>query len=126
MAKATGGRGESSKAELSVYSLPRKLHRARATVAIPPCSRPFLTGSDSQTEFGVTHSKQTTEKFLTGARTAISVSRKHISNRELTMRVVCAPDGPAERRTSASRAVRGNCFALSNRELLELEHAPTS
>jgi seryl-tRNA synthetase len=29
---------------------------------------PFLTGSGSQTEFDVTHSKQTTEKFLTGAR----------------------------------------------------------
>jgi hypothetical protein len=28
----------------------------------------FLTGSGSQTEFDVTHSKQTTEKFLTGAR----------------------------------------------------------
>src|ERR1700735_5610837 len=32
---------------------------------------PFLTGSDSQTEIDVTHSKQTTEKFLTGARTHI-------------------------------------------------------
>ena len=31
---------------------------------------PFLTGSASQTEFAATHSKQTTEKFLTGARTA--------------------------------------------------------
>src|SRR6202046_344273 len=31
-------------------------------------SAPFLTGSGSQTEFDVTHSKQTTEKFLTGAR----------------------------------------------------------
>jgi seryl-tRNA synthetase len=29
---------------------------------------PLLTGSGSQTEFDVTHSKQTTEKFLTGAR----------------------------------------------------------
>src|ERR1700734_4334714 len=34
-------------------------------------SAPFLTGSWSQTEFAVTHSKQTTEKFLTGARTHI-------------------------------------------------------
>ena len=33
--------------------------------------RPFLTGSASQTEFGVTPTKQTTEKFLTGARTHI-------------------------------------------------------
>jgi dTMP kinase len=31
---------------------------------------PFLTGSARQTEIDVTHSKQTTEKFLTGARTA--------------------------------------------------------
>src|SRR6202046_1741686 len=33
-------------------------------------SAPFLTGSASQTEIDVTRSKQTTEKFLTGARTA--------------------------------------------------------
>ena len=32
---------------------------------------PFLTGSAPQTEFVVTHSKQTTVEFLTGARTAI-------------------------------------------------------
>jgi hypothetical protein len=47
-----------------------------------------------------------------------------ISNRELTMRVVCAPAGPAERRASASRpnsVMRGIRFALFNRELLELE-----
>ncbi len=34
--------------------------------------RPFLTGSGSQSEFVVTHSKQSTGEFLTGARTAIS------------------------------------------------------
>jgi hypothetical protein len=34
--------------------------------------RPFLTGSAPQTEIDVTLSKQTTEKFLTGARTAFS------------------------------------------------------
>jgi hypothetical protein len=50
-----------------------------------------------------------------------------ISNRELTMRAVCAPDDSAERRASASRAsaqqrtTRGICSALSNRELLGLE-----
>jgi hypothetical protein len=33
--------------------------------------RPFLTGSAPQTESDVTHSKQTLEKILTGARTAI-------------------------------------------------------
>jgi hypothetical protein len=36
-----------------------------------PAFRPFLTGSAPQTEFDVTHSKQTSEKFLTGARTHI-------------------------------------------------------
>jgi hypothetical protein len=39
----------------------------------PPTT--FLTGSASQTEFVVTRSKQTTAEFLTGARTAISVSQ---------------------------------------------------
>jgi hypothetical protein len=38
-------------------------------------SRPLLTGFASQTECDVTHSKQTTEKFLTGARTHIRVFR---------------------------------------------------
>jgi len=36
--------------------------------------RPFLTGSASQTESPVTHSKQTTAPFLTGARTHIKPS----------------------------------------------------
>src|ERR1700722_16136805 len=35
--------------------------------------RPLLIDSALQTEFRATHSKQTTEKFLTGARTHISV-----------------------------------------------------
>jgi hypothetical protein len=35
--------------------------------------RPLLTGSAPQTEFRATHSKQTTKKFLTGARTHISI-----------------------------------------------------
>jgi hypothetical protein len=35
--------------------------------------RPFLTGSASQTEIDVTHSKQRTAPFLTGARTAIKL-----------------------------------------------------
>jgi hypothetical protein len=33
----------------------------------------FLTGSALQTEFAVTHSKQTTQEFLTGARTHIRI-----------------------------------------------------
>jgi hypothetical protein len=95
MAKATSSRESSSKTEASVYSdtLPtdsqngnaewsaKEARRLRATVVIQLCA-PFLTGSDPQTEIDVTPSKQTTEKFLTGARMHISVSRKHISNRE--------------------------------------------
>ena len=46
---------------------------------IPPqihkWSRPLLTGSAPQTEFDVTYRKQTTEKFLTGARTHIRETR---------------------------------------------------
>jgi hypothetical protein len=40
------------------------------------CPRPFLTGSASQTESPVTHSKQTTAPFLTGARTHIKPARR--------------------------------------------------
>jgi hypothetical protein len=47
---------------------------ALAGSAICPAFRPFLTGSAPQTEFGVTHSKQRTEKFLTGARMHIKGS----------------------------------------------------
>ena len=39
----------------------------------PSIKRPFLTGSAPQTEFDVTHSKQTPKKFLTGSRTAIKL-----------------------------------------------------
>jgi hypothetical protein len=39
------------------------------------CRSPFLTGSAPQTEIDVTCSKQTTEKFLTGARTHIKETR---------------------------------------------------
>jgi hypothetical protein len=38
-------------------------------------SRPLLTGSALQTEFGLTYRKQTTEKILTGARTHIKETR---------------------------------------------------
>ena len=38
-------------------------------------SRPLLTESDPQTEIGLTYRKQTTEKFLTEARTHIKESR---------------------------------------------------
>src|SRR5580704_4535031 len=45
------------------------------SVKINQGSRPLLTGSGSQSEFDVTYSKQTTDKFLTGATTHISQSR---------------------------------------------------
>jgi hypothetical protein len=82
--------------------LAKGVRRQRATVAIQPCPTPsltdlpraflakcsirssaFLTETDAHLEIDVTLSKQKTENFLTGARIAISVSRKHISNREL-------------------------------------------
>jgi hypothetical protein len=45
----------------------------------------------------------------------IVLPRPRISNRALTMRAVCAPDGPAERQTSASRLPRAH-FAKSTPE----------
>ena len=45
------------------------------------CSRPFLTGSAPQTELTVTHSKQTLEKFLTGARMHIKLARRSAPSR---------------------------------------------
>jgi hypothetical protein len=47
------------------------------------CSTPFLTGSGSQTELVVTHSKQTTVTFLTGSRIA--------RHRALCARMAAAP-----------------------------------
>ena len=41
---------------------------------VRPDFLPFLTGSAPQTEFALTHSKQRTEKFLTGARMHIKGS----------------------------------------------------
>ena len=41
--------------------------------AVRDAIRPFLTGSAPQTEFDVTHSKQTSGKFLTGARMHIKL-----------------------------------------------------
>ena len=43
---------------------------------------PFLTGSASQTELAVTHSKQTTGTFLTGARTLFRNSRSCVAIKE--------------------------------------------
>jgi hypothetical protein len=39
---------------------------------------PFLTGSGSQTEFAVTHSKHTTAPILTGSRIARRATRSSI------------------------------------------------
>src|SRR5580704_10141027 len=74
------------------FSLPPTFHRRDSRFsALPPprastvspsnlsqiCkwSRPLLTGSAPQTEFGLTYRKQTAEKFLTGARTHIREMR---------------------------------------------------
>src|ERR1700733_393048 len=48
---------------------------ATKRLSISSHSAPFLTGSAPQTEFAVTHSKQTTAQFLTGSRTAIKPFR---------------------------------------------------
>lgn len=48
----------------------------RSSTQIRKWSRALQTGTASQTEFTVTHSKQVTEKFLTGARTAIRDTAK--------------------------------------------------
>jgi hypothetical protein len=56
------------------FSKTNNLRTTSVTVsALCAAFRPFLTGSGSQTEFAVTHSKQSTGEFLTGARTAIKV-----------------------------------------------------
>jgi len=59
-------------------------------------SAPFLTGSAPQTEFVVTPSKQTTDEFLTGSRTAIKVShfRPEFRTESQHQRVpeCCSPD----------------------------------
>jgi hypothetical protein len=44
------------------------------SLKIKKWSRPLRTGSGSQTEIDVTYSKQTAERFLTGARMNISQS----------------------------------------------------
>ena len=49
----------------------------RSSTQIRKWSRPLLTGTAPQTEFTATYSKQTTEKFLTGARTAIRDKSKN-------------------------------------------------
>ena len=54
-----------SNSELPLRNLPR-IHK---------WSRPLLTESDPQTEMGLTYRKQTTEKFLTEARTHIRETR---------------------------------------------------
>src|SRR5580658_5703881 len=61
--------------------LPTKRCSNNFQILLPPLaqickwSRPLLTGTALQTEFDVTSRKQTTEKFLTGARTHIRTLR---------------------------------------------------
>jgi hypothetical protein len=74
-------RPEGSDFSAAAPELPTQIVSRVRKFADPPAteskwSRPLLTGTDPQTEFDVTYSKQTTEKFLTGARTHISDFRK--------------------------------------------------
>jgi len=88
----------------------------------------FLPGSASQAECDVTHSKQTTARFLPGATTACFQPLKRASNRKLPMRPASASRSSAPRRTR-----RGTRSAFSNRELStilnsafrQLQTAPT-
>ena len=83
---------KSPKNQKTRFSLPPAFQRlspnffgvlpARAIPVLPPSqlqirkwSRPLLTESDPQTEFDLTYRKQTTEKFLTEARTHIRETR---------------------------------------------------
>jgi len=85
------------------------------------CRIEFLPGGQN-IECDVTYSKQTTARFLPGARTACCHSPKR------TARGICSVFSNHQlpmRRASASRArsaTRGICFAFSNRELDLLEH----
>ena len=83
---------KSPKNQKTRFSLPPTFHRRdsrfsalpsprASAVSLPDLSqickwsRPLLTGSTPQTEFGLTYRKQTTEKFQTGARTHIREMR---------------------------------------------------
>jgi dTMP kinase len=66
---------------------------------------PFLTGSAPQTEFAVTHSKQTTETFLTGARTAFKrTDNEFPRSPHRPFRPAPRNTGRGPRRTTSNRA----------------------
>jgi len=59
---------------LSGINQPKSLTKtSQLSLAKRKWSRPLLTGTAPQTEFSATYSKQTMEKFLTGARTHIRI-----------------------------------------------------
>jgi hypothetical protein len=68
--------GRSAAFELPIQIMSRLRKFADPSLTKYKWSRPLLIDSALQTEFGVTYRKQTTEKFLTEARTHISVFRK--------------------------------------------------
>ena len=72
---------------------------------------PFLTGSGLQTEFAVTHSKQTTETFLTGARIAFKQTRS---------RQTRVSNNPANYEVCSGRSSLAAAFPLSTGHLLAL------
>src|SRR5580704_5549081 len=67
-----------SNSKISVPLEPPQAHfLLRSSTQIRTWSRPILTGTAPQTEFTATYSKQTMEKFLLGARTAIRDKSKN-------------------------------------------------
>jgi hypothetical protein len=87
-----GRRSRPSRRVLSAFltGLPRvRLGRTKGSVH----TSAFLTGTAPQTEIDVTLSKQTTERFLTGARTAIRLFKI----RQLRMQNLARVNVPARR-----------------------------
>jgi hypothetical protein len=137
-------RPSTRKRESSSHRLGQIAHENEPVVTSKCASgRPLLTDSAPPAEFVLTHSKQTTKRILTEARTHIRILNfwpfptqnlaqlihhlrylinsdrsdgpafPRIANRKLTMRRASA--------SRASNAMRGICSALSNREIDLLE-----
>jgi 2-keto-4-pentenoate hydratase len=75
--------------------------------------RPLLIDSAPQTEFVLTHSKQTTEKFLTGARTHIRIFSFWTFTTQIPSQLIQRHDGRLRRERMQSRYSIGNNSFLS-------------
>src|SRR5271156_4849584 len=104
-------------------AVPRARQNAGPTVTKCKWSRPLLTGTDPQTEFNVTYSKQRTEKFLTGTRIDISDFRKLPNSRPVFSR---KKSSKSLRRARAKPAVIGPVFPGSLKAFLPNILARTS